>query len=145
MSRTTATATAPRRVLVVANETLDSATLHETILASLGDSPGVGFGHRAELHLELFVDPAAYGVDEGAKLILGHYPHYRDGWCASQASKTAQIQARQQLDGCRGEVYNGDLSGGYSFLRGRPRFDGDTVSQDACRGPSPSLIRWKQP
>ena len=28
-------------------------------------------------------------------------------------------------------------------LRGRPRFDGDTVSQDACRGPSPSLIRWK--
>ena len=38
MSRTTATATAPRRVLVVANETLASATLHETILASLGDS-----------------------------------------------------------------------------------------------------------
>src|SRR4029453_10313964 len=28
------------------------------------------------------------------------------------------------------------------FRRGRPRFDGDTVSQDACRGPSPSLIRW---
>jgi hypothetical protein len=22
-----------------------------------------------------------------------------------------------------------------SYLRGRPRFDGDTVSQDACRGP----------
>ena len=27
--------------------------------------------------------------------------------------------------------------------RGRISFDGDTVSTDACRGPSPSLIRWK--
>ena len=38
MSRMTATATAPRRVLVVANETVDSAGLHETILASVSDS-----------------------------------------------------------------------------------------------------------
>src|SRR6185312_6897903 len=32
-----------------------------------------------------------------------------------------------------------------SFKRGRTRFDGSTVSQDACRGPSPSLKDGNQP
>jgi GNAT superfamily N-acetyltransferase len=39
MSRTN-TIAPPRRVLVVANETVDSARLHETIVASIGDAVG---------------------------------------------------------------------------------------------------------
>jgi GNAT superfamily N-acetyltransferase len=39
MSRTN-TIAPPRRVLVVANETVDSTRLHETVLASVGDAPG---------------------------------------------------------------------------------------------------------
>ena len=39
MSRTS-TSTSTSRVLVIANETVESARLHETILASVGDAPG---------------------------------------------------------------------------------------------------------
>ena len=60
----------------------------------------VPFRYGIELRPELSLQPRAQSVDDGAKLILlpfsGNYPKPDP---ASQAPKTPQIQARQQLDG----------------------------------------------
>src|SRR5580765_2667315 len=41
--------------------------------------------------------------------------------------------------------YSSTMVDEQAFVRGRTRFDGDTVSQDACRGPSTSSKDGNQP
>ena len=92
---------------------------------------------------------ATHFVEELLEGLASHFPAL-SGPTPGQVkpAKTAQIQAQQQLDGGAIGPYNDELHGPgmepAAIQRGRPRFDGDTVSQDACRGPSPSLIRWNQ-
>jgi hypothetical protein len=49
--------------------------------------------------LELRLEAGPNVVDESSKLFLGHLSHYPGRDRRSQAVKTRQLQARQQLDG----------------------------------------------
>ena len=96
------------------------------------------------LSLQIGLKTRTERVDDRTKIVIGHLRHYRDGLRASQAKSSV-------FGACKSNTYNdltnrdaGRTMEGLSLERGRPRFDGDMVSQDACRGPSTSQIRWKK-
>ena len=64
---------------------------------------------------------------------------------ASQESKGLQLTFVEQFDWALPRAYNDQCDWrAVPAERGRISFDGVVEALDACRGPSTSLIRWKQ-